>query len=335
MSTETKIGLIIGLGFIVCFAVLLANTDPEQTSAVQWTHVVDGATTTKIQPRPHTQPLRAKPASGSSEVRRPIPRLRPQPPPIHENRGPLPKALPVPVNHPDTSDTLVDAGRSTSETINSHVINAAQLDTRLRQYLNDARKSSQSSPVPAGESLELHAIERETAQDRPKNTPVQAPTRIEAPARLVRHTVVAGDTLSKIARQYYASSSHKVIDAIFGANRAILPSPDRLLVGMTLSLPHIDGLSRLASTRTGAADIPPARSTQGTARSSGKLVSSKWYQIQKNDRYVSIARTELGDGSRWKEIHELNKDRFPDPGKIQWGVRIRLPALHPAMAGRP
>ena len=43
MSTETKIGLIIGLGFIVCFAVLLANTEPEQISEAQWSHVVDAA----------------------------------------------------------------------------------------------------------------------------------------------------------------------------------------------------------------------------------------------------------------------------------------------------
>ena len=48
--------------------------------------------------------------------------------------------------------------------------------------------------------------------------------------------------------------------------------------------------------------------------------------MQKNDRYVSIAREQLGDASRWREIHELNKDKFPDPQRIREGVRIRLPS---------
>ena len=51
----------------------------------------------------------------------------------------------------------------------------------------------------------------------------------------------------------------------------------------------------------------------------------RWYQIKKNDRYVSIAREQLGNGNRWKELYELNRDKFPDPQRIREGVRIRIP----------
>jgi len=33
----------------------------------------------------------------------------------------------------------------------------------------------------------------------------------------------------------------------------------------------------------------------------------------------------LGDAARWRELHELNKDKFPDPKMIREGVRIKLP----------
>ncbi|MCH8242662.1 MAG: hypothetical protein IH897_08635 [Planctomycetes bacterium] len=60
----------------------------------------------------------------------------------------------------------------------------------------------------------------------------------------------------------------------------------------------------------------------------------RWYQIKKNDRYVSIARNELGNESRWQEIFELNKKKFPDPSRIRSGVRIKLPAVAVADSSR-
>ena len=338
MSTETKIGLIIGLGFIVCFAVLLANTDPEQNSTVQWTHVVEGVGTSKIQPRPQSQPLRAKPATDPSTTQRSVP--RPQAIPKREDGTSAPQALPVHVTGPDAFDRLVDAGQASPAVIDPPVTSAADRAARLQQYLDDARQGPQTSQAPNSESVEPRAEEKDVPRDRRKNTPVRSPARFQAPAQrntssLARHTVVAGDTLSKIAGRYYGSRSRKVIDAIFDTNRAVMSGPDRLSIGMELSLPRIDGISRLASSRPHEAVTSAARSTQDAARAVAKPVASKWYQIQKNDRYVSIAREQLGDGSRWKEIHELNKERFPDPGKIQWGVRIKLPALRSAMAGRP
>ena len=60
----------------------------------------------------------------------------------------------------------------------------------------------------------------------------------------------------------------------------------------------------------------------------------RWYQIKKNDRYVSIARDELGDEARWQEIFELNKKTFPDASRIRAGVRIKLPAVAVADSSR-
>lgn len=39
-----------------------------------------------------------------------------------------------------------------------------------------------------------------------------------------------------------------------------------------------------------------------------------------------IARRVLGDGRRWKDIHDVNRDRVPDPDRLRVGTELRLPA---------
>ncbi|MGH8801393.1 MAG: peptidoglycan-binding protein LysM, partial [Casimicrobiaceae bacterium] len=49
------------------------------------------------------------------------------------------------------------------------------------------------------------------------------------------YTVVAGDTLSKIAKQYYGDANR--YPAIFEANKPMLTSPDRIYPGQKLRIP--------------------------------------------------------------------------------------------------
>ncbi len=55
------------------------------------------------------------------------------------------------------------------------------------------------------------------------------------PAAPQSHTVVSGDTLSRIARKYYGASGDW--QKIAEANKAILPDPTKLKVGMVLTIP--------------------------------------------------------------------------------------------------
>ena len=68
--------------------------------------------------------------------------------------------------------------------------------------------------------------------------------------------------------------------------------------------------------RSGASKLGP---------DSGKSRHWKWYQIKPKDRYTKIAREQLGDATRWREIFEMNKEVFSDPNMIRPGVRIKLP----------
>ena len=54
--------------------------------------------------------------------------------------------------------------------------------------------------------------------------------------------------------------------------------------------------------------------------------SSKTYTVKKGDCLWNIAASELGDGSRWPEIYELNRDRISNPRLIYPGQEFVLPA---------
>ena len=56
-----------------------------------------------------------------------------------------------------------------------------------------------------------------------------------APSPEVTHTVQAGDTLSKLAREYYGDDKHH--RRIFEANRDKLDDPDDIKVGQELKIP--------------------------------------------------------------------------------------------------
>jgi nucleoid-associated protein YgaU len=52
----------------------------------------------------------------------------------------------------------------------------------------------------------------------------------------------------------------------------------------------------------------------------------RMYTIKRGDTLSIISARELGDGSRWTEIYELNRDIIgPNPDGIRDGMEIRLP----------
>lgn len=63
--------------------------------------------------------------------------------------------------------------------------------------------------------------------------PVQGP---ELPPPAVMHTVVSGDTLSKIAKAHYGDANK--YHAIFEANKPMLSHPDKIYPGQVLRIPQ-------------------------------------------------------------------------------------------------
>ena len=74
-----------------------------------------------------------------------------------------------------------------------------------------------------------------------------------------------------------------------------------------------------ASQPAAAAVVPPARETSGAP-------NSATYTVKSGDCLWNIAKKQLGNGSRWREIYELNKDKIKNPNLIYPNQILTLPS---------
>ncbi len=382
MARETKVGLLAGLAFIICFAIILANRGRRDAVTTHQSYLVDHGTRVRDAAGPAGQRSAAQGARPAQSDRS----LRSQPPSSVDRADPLrgarnatntpsasgaavilptkalrragqpsqgarPKSVPQRVNsrspgtQANNDNTSAPAGM-TGQAGNPLPTSPSQSQgwAKRQQALQD-RLDTLSERSGAGESRSQPATQTKYSagavqRDRGLTKSSGSPTKSLRPSRSLqarRYTVVAGDTLSKIAAVHLGSASRTVVKAIFDANREILSSPDVLRVGAELVLPAIRGVPGSSSaTSVNGAPTPvrptapqstKVRSTFQSANPPARKPAPpvRWYQIKKNDRYISIARRQLGDAGRWREVYELNKGTFPDPQRIREGVRIKLP----------
>jgi nucleoid-associated protein YgaU len=132
------------------------------------------------------------------------------------------------------------------------------------------------------------------------------PLSIEPPAPgagdVKTHTVAAGETLGEISMKYYGTS--KNWKKIAEANKV---DPSGLKPGQKLTIPVIEGAAK------------PGKDAQPEA----KLADGEHaYKVKVGDSYYNIAKKELGNASRWKELEKLNGIPAEE---LHAGQTIKLP----------
>ncbi|MEM8783501.1 MAG: LysM peptidoglycan-binding domain-containing protein [Planctomycetota bacterium] len=136
----------------------------------------------------------------------------------------------------------------------------------------------------------------------------------DAPAQTI--TVEAGDSLSKLAERHLGTQRRYL--ELFEANRDVLDSPDKVVVGMELKLPPGGVANAVEPTPTAVSrprgsDAPPARPAAQT------------YTVQAGDNLSNIAEATLGSRDRWRELYDANRDRLDTPDRVRIGQELRIP----------
>ncbi len=148
------------------------------------------------------------------------------------------------------------------------------------------------------------------------------------------HVVQAGDTFSSLATKYFGHARHAGL--IAKANPAV--DPRKMRIGTKLTIPAgPEGHAAMAgpSPTPGPTAAPTVRSASGdpsvgTPITRGIRVApipaDRAYTVQSGEGWYTLAERFLGDGKRWTELYELNKERVPhDPKGIAPGTVIELP----------
>jgi nucleoid-associated protein YgaU len=146
------------------------------------------------------------------------------------------------------------------------------------------------------------------------------------------HVIQNGETLSSIAQKYYGKEEgnrRAVIQKLYEANRKVLTSQDKVRVGDKLTIPP---LTDAAGGSAVASKTPEASQTLLTkfstmlerpAKEDQKQITE--YTVKQGDSLWSIAQRMLGDGKRYKEIIQANQDKIKDADDLTAGMSLKIP----------
>jgi len=117
------------------------------------------------------------------------------------------------------------------------------------------------------------------------------------------------------------------IDRIFEANRNVLKSADEICVGQKIVIPPLVKATSASIGSTNISKSPLVEQVPSIGRRhiEGKDKYSE-YVVCEGDSLWKIASDKLGDGNRYKEIAGLNKDILSDEDVVAVGMRLKLPA---------
>lgn len=373
MTRETKIGLLVGLAFIILFAIILSEKgDTRGTQPPSGLTVVDANRSTGGPLSNNQEPL-------SRAGRLPVKPAAPQPTQMARHDADVPTMLEEPVGKPIPAEDeaimpLPEAVRNrlnmpmieTEVAVNQPGTEAGgsmSLTQALTSALEGAGSASSDAAVDdtgMAEPITPDMTQASMLEAPPAKAPQAAPPK--SMKTIAIHTVRPRESLSKIAARYYGRSTPARVAAIFNANRDRLKSIGTIRVGQELNIPQLDELQGIAFqpvTHFAPSELPRSRSTHRemsvripvpldaqAAPTAPPIASAKraeqahpasrafrWYQVREKDTLSRIAKRELGDEKRFLEIYRMNQDIIRNKHRIKPGMKIRLPVRTVTRAG--
>jgi nucleoid-associated protein YgaU len=148
--------------------------------------------------------------------------------------------------------------------------------------------------------------------------------------------VVAEDDslgLVSVAKKFYGpeQGNKKInVDGIFEANRALLKSPDEIYVGQKLTIPPPATLQAETKETEGGLvnsifETVKSIGRRSLSADSDNAVQTVPYVVRQDDNLWRIATEQLGDGSRYKEISKINANILKNEHDLEVGMLLRIP----------
>ncbi|MCD4823062.1 MAG: LysM peptidoglycan-binding domain-containing protein [Phycisphaerae bacterium] len=291
MTREAKVGLLLGLVFIVAFGMILseiqgvddAHAQPEAAAVVG---------TNYYQPNPLPQ---EELAMGPGQFRAVEPRYAKRKP-AGRNEGIASAGATSPggTQRPDGF---------TPATIRHQPTETRPADTSL-------------DTIPTGHT--------------PRDATPQISAVQPAPPRQRTYRVKANDSLYKIARVVYGQRNGHLFNKIYEANRDRLDDASSIRVGQVLVIPPHGTAGMAGSATVAGRPAVRELGLAGIAQHvSGRRqpVRRRVYVVQPGDNLTAIARKVYNDASSEtiEKIFQANRDKLRNKNNLPKGVKLRIP----------
>lgn len=289
MTRETKIGLLVGLAFIIVIGILLSDhfstaTQPHQAALTTTIDDVLGSTRTLGPHRQNAAPLEA-------------PNVEPRGPILVQPDPSLERREHVEVGAGNRGQRVIDV---TEQPVIPNMPEIAQIPDVRGNSGGEENILSHTEPV---------VIHQPQPQPQPQVAPVNANSKT--------YTAEAGDTLGKIAGKTMGKNSQANRDAILKLNAKLAENPDKVIIGAIYSIPS-----------QATASPAPVEQRETVARETTTPAASNVveYVVKEKDNLHKIAREQCGGVSFVGQIQELNKDLLKGSDKLKIGMKLKLPA---------
>ncbi|HET6246132.1 MAG TPA: LysM peptidoglycan-binding domain-containing protein [Tepidisphaeraceae bacterium] len=305
MTRETKIGLLVGLAFIIVIGILLSDYNRNEIQNAPLAKVdenVRSSTATlhndsnqSVAVPPPAAPVPSRQVPTAQDLRQgTIVDITPAPAP-----GGTPTLSAQSEQHPTPPVVGNTPGAVTPNPVPTEPVGP--------------------TGIPGTEWAGAHSpVTREPpVTPAPPAAPPAAPTPTVNGAKA--YVAIAGDTVSKLAGRFMGGNTKTNREAIMAINPSLKANPNNVIVGRTYMIPPASkpAVATATTPARSAPVIPAVATTDGP---------HYFYTVKENDNLWKIAAEQLGDGTAWAAIKELNKDVLKGGENLRPNMRLRLPA---------
>jgi LysM repeat protein len=329
MTRETKIGLLVGLAFIIVIGILLSDhltssTEPPPAQLTQAGNSVRGAmqvpnaehvsltppvtpgpitpqgqvpTSYDLNPRPVgpvVQRIAIGPAQGQEASPNELMQHQPQP-------GALPQPGTLPQQQAAAASGTNEVAAIYLPPANGNVHTALDTHGAAVRYVTD--ESLSNAAHKAGEEI----------------VPAKAgaaghSTEAHGPVTGREYRAVPGDSLSRLAAKLPGGNTKANRDAIMAVNPALKANPNVVIAGRTYILPA-----------AGPAITPAHSAVAAVPAAAAATRQERWYTVKEGDSLWRIASEEVGSAGAVAQIKALNKETLEGSDVVRIGMKLRLP----------
>ncbi len=310
MTSDAKIGLLLGLVFIFIIAFII-NGLPKLRGETDSNEL----TTNMVRNDP--------PGLGARERR------------ADEVLNPPPQVPQRPLFDPAHTFSTDDSGIRYTAPLGNGIL--GRQDTAenaiglIGPVLGSVERQSVSPPVTRDDR------QTEPNTVRPQTTGPLRPTEPAKPIKpsgLKTYVVSSGDTLATIAKKFYGpeeGNKRANVAKIFEANRKLLKSADAIFVGQEIVIPALPPAVASGKAPSGGPLsgplFEPVKSIGQKSLPAGaeSKESGRFYIVKEGDSLWKISAEQLGNGIRYKEISTLNAGALPSEDDLGVGMRLKIP----------
>jgi len=350
MTRETKIGLLVGLAFIIVIGILLSdhiNTsgEPVRADATNIYETVKGSVNapnsrqtgasdvviapqpvvpqnrvaTQIEPEarqnPGTTQIQISPGGDPSQLQFPTRMANGQGP---VDQGPVTSAEGTGQASDNSPVKLSDPNQGTNNDTQANGTVAVAGGSAMERLANEARQHNMELVNRDGTSVGIS-----TGPIKAVVTPVAHPE-----GRQI--TAEENDTVSKFASKYMGANTKANREAIIAANPTVGPDGSKVFAGRTYLIPApaatvpaptaVQPPQQVAQAPVPPPQHPPVKAAAPT------VPGTVMYTVKQDDTLWKIASEQLGSGARYSEIQDMNADVLKGKADVRPNMRLKLPA---------